>query len=57
MESVRHQIIQFYVNIAVFRDPWRHSLNQPHIVKLFFIHLAVGDFLKKTLGLKFVLKL
>jgi predicted AAA+ superfamily ATPase len=39
MESVRHQVIQSYVNTAVFRDVIeRHSLSQPHIVKLFLIH-------------------
>jgi predicted AAA+ superfamily ATPase len=38
-EGVRHQIIQSYVNTAVFRDVIeRHSLSQPHIVKLFLIH-------------------
>lgn len=34
-----YQIIQSYINTAVFRDVIdRHQLNQPHIVKLFLIH-------------------
>lgn len=38
-DALRYQIIQSYINTAVFRDVIdRHELTQPHMVKLFLIH-------------------